>query len=370
MPPHDIPHDPLHNDLFHREPADRHRANGVDRALRVGIGGPVGSGKTTLVGSLCRLLARRAVARGRHERHLHVRGREGAAGRGRAPRGRIAAVETGCCPHTAIRDDIAANLDAVERLEAQHGPVDVTLVESGGDNLTAIFSRGLVDVQIFVIDTAGGDDIPRKGGPGVALADLLVVNKVDLAPYVARRRRSDVPRGDRTPTRRTRPAHLARRARRCGRGGRLGPVAVVPLARHRVRASATISVACRDGRDELVDRRSQAPFSVRRCGDRIMVASSAAMPVGGDELDLSITVDEGASAAVGSVAATMVWPGPGGERSTMSTVATVAAEGRLDLWLEPTVSVAGSWHRAPHGRPARRVGDVPRRRGGGARPDR
>ena len=113
-----------------------------------------------------------------------------------------------------------------------------------------------------------------------------------------------------------------------------------------MRATATIAVARREGRDELVDRRSQAPFSVRRCGDRIMVASSAAMPVGGDELDLSITVGEGARAAVGSVAATMVWPGAGGERSTMSTVATVAAEGSLDLWLEPTVSVAGSWHRA------------------------
>jgi len=100
------------------------------------------------------------------------------------PAERIVAVETGCCPHTAIRDDIAANLDAVELLEAQHQPVDLTLVESGGDNLTAIFSRGLVDVQIFVLDTAGGDDVPRKGGPGVALADLLVINKTDLAPYV------------------------------------------------------------------------------------------------------------------------------------------------------------------------------------------
>ena len=106
------------------------------------------------------------------------------------PIDRIAAVETGCCPHTAIRDDIAANLDAVEQLEAQHDPVNLTLVESGGDNLTAIFSRGLVDVQIFVLDTAGGDDVPRKGGPGVALADLLVINKTDLAPYVG----SDVAR--------------------------------------------------------------------------------------------------------------------------------------------------------------------------------
>ncbi len=93
-------------------------------------------------------------------------------------------METGACPHTAIRDDISANLEAVEDLEDSVGPLDLVLVESGGDNLTATFSRGLVDAQIFVIDVAGGDDIPRKGGPGVTTADLLVVNKTDLAPYV------------------------------------------------------------------------------------------------------------------------------------------------------------------------------------------
>lgn len=177
MPPHDIP-----RDLFHNEPAPR--TAGVDRPLRVGVGGPVGSGKTTLVGSLCRLL--------RDETSMVVvtndifTSEDANALReaGVLPIERIEAVETGCCPHTAIRDDIAANLDAVERLEQRHDPVELTLVESGGDNLTAIFSRGLVDVQIFVIDTAGGDDVPRKGGPGVALADLLVINKVDLAPYV------------------------------------------------------------------------------------------------------------------------------------------------------------------------------------------
>ncbi len=178
MAPHDIPHD-----LFHSH-APAERGPSPDRALRIGIGGPVGSGKTTLVGALCRLL--------REELSVVVvtndifTSEDAQALRKAAvlPADRIVAVETGCCPHTAIRDDIAANLDAVEELEALHGAVDVTLVESGGDNLTAIFSRGLVDVQIFVIDTAGGDDVPRKGGPGVALADLLVINKVDLAPYV------------------------------------------------------------------------------------------------------------------------------------------------------------------------------------------
>ena len=93
-------------------------------------------------------------------------------------------MQTGCCPHTAIRDDISTNLEAVFDLEAATGPLDLVFVESGGDNLTAVFRPALADVQIFVIDVAGGDDIPRKGGPGVARADLLVINKTDLAPYV------------------------------------------------------------------------------------------------------------------------------------------------------------------------------------------
>lgn len=179
MPPHDIPHDSFdpHVPPRHDHATDR-------RALRVGIGGPVGSGKTTLVGSLCALLRDQlsvvVVTNDIFTSEDADALREAAV----LPTDRIVAVETGCCPHTAIRDDIAANLDAVEQLELLHGEVDLTLVESGGDNLTAIFSRGLVDVQIFVLDTAGGDDVPRKGGPGVAMADLLVINKVDLAQYV------------------------------------------------------------------------------------------------------------------------------------------------------------------------------------------
>jgi urease accessory protein len=97
---------------------------------------------------------------------------------------RILAVETGCCPHTAIRDDIAANLDAIARLQNRFPALELILVESGGDNLTAIFSQGLVDRQIFVVDVAGGDKVPRKGGPGVTRSDLLVINKSDLAQHV------------------------------------------------------------------------------------------------------------------------------------------------------------------------------------------
>jgi urease accessory protein len=152
--------------------------------LRIGIGGPVGSGKTALVAALCRALGdelRLAVVTNdiytTEDADFLLRN-------GVLPADRIRAVETGCCPHTAIRDDISANLDAVEDLEAALGPLDLVLVESGGDNLTATFSQGLIDRQIFVVDVAGGDKVPRKGGPGVTTSDLLVINKTDLAPMV------------------------------------------------------------------------------------------------------------------------------------------------------------------------------------------
>jgi urease accessory protein len=154
------------------------------RPLRVGIGGPVGSGKTALVAALCRGMGGQAsMAAVTNDIYT----REDAAILRRAavlPDERILAVETGCCPHTAIRDDITANLEAVETLEARFPDLDAVLVESGGDNLTATFSYGLVDVQIFVIDVAGGDKVPRKGGPGITASDLLVINKTDLAPLV------------------------------------------------------------------------------------------------------------------------------------------------------------------------------------------
>jgi urease accessory protein len=185
----------------HSAPADR--AEGRRRALRIGLGGPVGSGKTATVAALCRALrdslslavVTNDIYTSEDAEHLL---REAVL-----PSGRITAVETGACPHTAIRDDISANLEAVEDLEEKTGPLDVVLIESGGDNLTATFSKGLVDAQIFVIDVAGGDDIPRKGGPGVTSADLLVINKTDLAPHVgsdlavmerdAKRQRGELP---------------------------------------------------------------------------------------------------------------------------------------------------------------------------------
>ncbi len=161
----------------------------------------MGSGKTALVAALCRGLAGRSVAAVTNDIYTA----EDAAILRRAavlPDERIVAVETGCCPHTAIRDDISANLEAVEGLEGRFPDLEVVLVESGGDNLTATFSYGLIDHQIFVIDVAGGDKVPRKGGPGITSSDLLVINKTDLAPMVGAdlevmRRDSAAKRGDR-----------------------------------------------------------------------------------------------------------------------------------------------------------------------------
>jgi urease accessory protein len=154
-----------------------------ESAPRVGIGGPVGSGKTALVAALCRALAGLDIGVVTNDIYT-TEDADFLRRAGVLPDDRILAVQTGACPHTAIRDDISANLDAVERLEAGHPGLDLVLVESGGDNLTATFSYGLVDRQIFVIDVAGGDKVPRKGGPGVTRSDLLVINKTDLAPLV------------------------------------------------------------------------------------------------------------------------------------------------------------------------------------------
>jgi urease accessory protein len=152
--------------------------------LRIGIGGPVGAGKTTLVAALCRALGDElslAVV----TNDIYTReDAELLLGQGVLEPERIIAVQTGCSPHIAIREDISANLEAVESLEAAFEPLDLVLIESGGDSLTTTFSKGLIDRQIFMIDVAGGDKVPRKGGPGITSSDLLVVNKTDLAPLV------------------------------------------------------------------------------------------------------------------------------------------------------------------------------------------
>jgi urease accessory protein len=154
------------------------------QALRVGVGGPVGSGKTALVDALCKRL--------RDEYDLAVvtndiytkEDAQFLMRSGALPIERIVGVETGGCPHTAIREDASINLEAIDELCARFTELDLIIVESGGDNLSATFSPELSDLTLYVIDVAAGDKIPRKGGPGITKSDLLIINKIDLAPYV------------------------------------------------------------------------------------------------------------------------------------------------------------------------------------------
>ena len=152
--------------------------------LRIGIGGPVGSGKTALVDALCKRMRdvyRLGVVTNdiftREDMEFLIRS-------GALASDRIIGVQTGGCPHTAIREDASMNLDAIDELTGRFPDLDIVFLESGGDNLAASFSPELVDASVYVIDVSGGDKIPRKGGPGVTRSDLLVINKIDLAPHV------------------------------------------------------------------------------------------------------------------------------------------------------------------------------------------
>ena len=152
--------------------------------LRVGIGGPVGSGKTALIDALCKhLQARYEIAVITNDIYTREDA-EFLIWSGALPPERIVGVETGGCPHTAIREDASMNLEAIDSLLSQFSMLELVFVESGGDNLAATFSPELVDATIYVIDVAAGDKIPRKGGPGITNSDLLVINKIDLAPHV------------------------------------------------------------------------------------------------------------------------------------------------------------------------------------------
>jgi urease accessory protein len=153
------------------------------RTVRVGIGGPVGSGKTALVATLCRELSGKCSVAVVTNDIYTKEDAEFLVRQGVLDSERIIGVETGGCPHTAIREDSSMNVDALEKLEKQFDP-DIIFLESGGDNLAATFSPELVDSFIYVIDVAEGDKIPRKGGPAISRSDLLVINKIDLAPHV------------------------------------------------------------------------------------------------------------------------------------------------------------------------------------------
>ena len=154
------------------------------KPIKIGIGGPVGSGKTALVDQLCKQMRDRyqlAVVTNdiftKEDMEFLVRSKA-------LPAERILGVETGGCPHTAIREDASINFDAIDHITQRFEDLDIVFLESGGDNLAASFSPELVDASIYVIDVAGGDKIPRKGGPGITRSDLLVINKIDLAPHV------------------------------------------------------------------------------------------------------------------------------------------------------------------------------------------
>ena len=181
--------------------------------LRVGIGGPVGSGKTTLTEKLCKA-ARDTWSIGVVTNDIYTTEDAEALVRLQAlAADRILGVETGGCPHTAIREDASINLAAIAKLRARHADLDLVLVESGGDNLAATFSPDLADLSIYVISVCQGDDIPRKGGPAITRSDLLVVNKTDLAPYVG--------------------ADLDRMARDAGRGRGALPTVFADLSRNK-----------------------------------------------------------------------------------------------------------------------------------------
>ena len=180
---HEHRHERWEHPGFFRDREPMHKRDWGARAFTVGIGGPVGSGKTALLLALCRAL-REELSLGVVTNDIFTREDAEFLVRNEAlPAARIRAVETGGCPHAAIREDISPNLLALEDLMGAFRPA-LLFVESGGDNLAAQYSRELADFTIYVIDVAGGDKVPRKGGPGITQSDLLVINKTDLAPHV------------------------------------------------------------------------------------------------------------------------------------------------------------------------------------------
>lgn len=154
------------------------------RPVKIGVGGPVGSGKTALIEKLCREMSRDFSIAVVTNDIFTREDAEFLINSGALPEERVLGVETGGCPHTAIREDASLNQDAMAKLIGRFPDLDIIFVESGGDNLAASFSPELADCSIYVIDVAGGDKIPRKGGPGITRSDLLVINKIDLAPHV------------------------------------------------------------------------------------------------------------------------------------------------------------------------------------------
>ncbi len=328
--------------------AERSRVRGS--ALRLGIGGPVGSGKTALVAALCRTLGEELALAVVTNDIYTTEDADFLLRNGVIPAERVRAVETGACPHTAIRDDISANLETVEELETSLPPLDLVLIESGGDNLTATVSRGLIDYQIFVIDVAEGDKIPRKGGPGVTTADLLVINKTDLATRVgadlgvmdrdAKARRGELPVRFTSPTEDPAPPSG------CGRGSaraprRPGACRALMLAQARLATERGPR-----GRTRVTELRSAWPLMLRHTypaepaavtawaqargpAARVHVAGAAAGPVGGDELGMDSDVAAGSALILGEVSPTLLLPAPTGMAGAEAAVMALRGRGWL-----------------------------------------
>ncbi len=345
----------------------------LPRAFRLGVAGPVGTGKSSLIALVCRELGER-LSMGVITNDIYTdEDAQFLRSAGVLDPARIRAVETGACPHTAIRDDVTANLLAVEDLEADYGDLELLLLESGGDNLTATFSPALVDAQIFVLDVAGGGDVARKGGPGIARADLLVLNKTDLAPYVgvdveqmladatAAREggpvlclsRADpvsvaaltdwvtgmVARRPGRDARRDRPRSdgpARARARGRARGRRRPPPSVTAVVASPRRASVRTSVRLRAGVDgrvavELEDGHLSARVLERdRTTVRLALVSTVALLLGGDDVVVDVDVGPGVHAEIVEIAGVVAYD-MRGSRASWTVRASVGAGATL-LW--------------------------------------
>ena len=331
----------------------------MPEAIRIGIGGPVGSGKTRLIERLLPLIHADGLRVAVITNDLVTReDAERVAASGLIEPALVVGVETGACPHTAIREDPSANLDAIARLERLHGPLDVILLESGGDNLAATFTSDLVDYWIYMIDTAAGDDIPRKRGLGMLQADLLIVNKIDLAPYVGRRSRADARRCRGGAAR---PPHALLRPQEPGRGR--GCVRATPLrgaARPgRRRMSVHIHqdglldvrfARASSGRTYLADCRQRFPLRITTPhylddGDRgmafLIVQNPAGAVFAGDRLELRLEAEAGARVHLRTQSATRLCQMDGGS-ATQEIAFTIATEAYLEYLPEQTIPQAGS----------------------------
>ena len=339
------------------------------RPVRLGIGGPVGSGKTALVDALCKQM-RDSYQLGVVTNDIFTReDMEFLVRSGALPADRIIGVQTGGCPHTAIREDASMNFDALDELTRRVSRLDLVFLESGGDNLAASFSPELVDASIYVIDVSGGDKIPRKGGPGVTRSDLLVINKIDLAPHVGAEPRGDGPRRA-VGCAATRPfvfTNLKDR-RRARRGDRVdssraalrnmsGAVRERPGLPYEPDTRATSDVgrvarldlvfACRRGRTVLAHGYAEPPFRIGRLLDvgpiaQMILTCSGPGVFAGDRLQQRVRVERGARVLLVSQAALQLHPTAAADPAWLDSHYEIEDDASLDCFWDPLIPFAGA----------------------------